>query len=335
MKFSRTLDLLLAGVLAVNSLPSVTLGQTNQASNSAGGPNPNTLVCKPYSPVFNPDKEDWKTIRQAQALSMEDGQRAYLLAQRGESFDLNCHRGQLQLRIEYKCGKNGGSGELRGLLYVDDSSLVRSVGLDRVVFDPLSIEETNLSKKTYEIDINESRRIVSYANTNERPVKSSFLGDKAEEVVAKGIQAIVRAAGEKVNLSDIEDAKKLLGEIVNYELDVQRQRAIQLGNHITGGNHVYLNEITWSSYSLLDKIFNIHLFDTNLFAKANDNRIPRKVVLWEVTIPLGEESIKGIILSVDVVGYRQRWLTGHRDTYKVVFSIPLDVQKELASRGIR
>ncbi len=335
MKFSRTLDLLLAGVIAVNALPLVALGQTNQSSSSADSPNPSTLVCKPYSPVFNPDSEDWKTIRQAQALSMEDGQRAYLLAQRGESFDLNCHRGYLQFRADYTCGKNGGSGELSLLLYIDDQSIIRSVGFDKANFFPLSNKETNLSKKLYEVDANETYRIVSSANTQERLVKSSYLGDKVEDVVEKGIQAIVKAAGEKVNLSDITDARKLLAEMVNQGRDVQRQRIIQTGNHLTGGKPVYLNEVIWRSYGIIDELFDVHLLDANLFAKANTGRIPRKVVVLRAVIPIGEEAITGLIIGVNIVGYRQSWLSGIRDEYQLLLNIPLNVQEELARRGIK
>ncbi len=343
---SSLVDLILASSIIANSIPGIALGQNTlgQESGTTIPTSPGNQLnsasiqaqnqaCIPYSPTFVPCRDDWRTIRKGQ--SQEEGAQVFPLFGATHYFTLGCYQGSIRLRADYKCGERGGSGELRILGYLDDQSIIRSVGIYSMHFYPLSIKQTNISKKTYEIDINEVQGITSYATTDERFVPSSFLGNKVEQVVEKGLQAILKTVGVKVNISDLNDAEKLLAELVDYGRDIKRQTIIQQGNWLTGGNHVHLNDFEWYCYGLLGKIFRVNVFDVNLYSKANSGLIPRKVVLFETKITMGEESIKALILDIEIAGYTQNWLAGNRDVCNIMISVPMDVEAELQRRGLK
>jgi hypothetical protein len=321
MKTPSTLEtLLLAGGIVIGSIPGLILGQTNQSSQEQQNQKARKIelqnqACIPYAPSFCPDREDWNTIWTAER-SHEP--RVVPINGNGvhEIFRLGCYTGTINIKADYFSGKNGGSGGVRAFIYLDDQSIMRAISLKSVKAYPISIDETNLSTKTYEVDVNEKLRIVASANTEEMRAPSFSLGSKIEDVVEKGVQIILKAAGAKLTLSDIDAAKKLFEYAFDYQRTVDEQRVTQRGNHLAGGFHVYTNPIT--------KTF-LGFPDLNPNTKIDDGLIQKKVPVYVIEINQGEEAIVALILDIELVGYRQAWRLGVRDSYRTITGFRLPV----------
>ena len=219
---------------------------------------------------------------------------------------------KLNIRFEYLCGPRGGSGKLRALFYLEREDWFNIKGLDNVRVWFFSKEETNVSKKVYEVNRNNCLNTVTY-------MPAEYVmheGDRmVEESKGVGWAMLKKIRINKKTITDIFSTKQALDDVQDYAL---KQRIVEMGNLVIG-DHVWLTEINYHGYGG---------FDDNLF---RDQKVTRAPKLVEMEIWTGEEAVMGFGLVAKTRWYEQYNLgpiTGNRrKTSDATCFAPLNVKK--------
>ncbi|MGB9707899.1 MAG: hypothetical protein ACPLXC_01035 [Candidatus Pacearchaeota archaeon] len=214
---------------------------------------------------------------------------------------------ELNVRMEYICGPRGGSGKLRALAYLGEDDWKNSKGLDQVIFWFFSIDETEISKKVYEVNLDKVKNEAIYSSAAEVMHEVDYI---IEELKGKGY-AMLKVL--KIDKKDVEEFLRLKG-IVDRISEYQLRRTItEMGNTIAG-DHVWPNEVEYHGYGV---------FDIDIFMDKKVRRAPKLV---EFEISRGESSIVGWALKAISRDYKVHARGNDRINSKAVYCAPLDMR---------
>ncbi len=229
------------------------------------------------------------------------------------SYDLPFGNGRLNVRMEYICGPRGGSGKLRVVTYLPKNDWCNTKGLDKVKFWFYSTEETNLSKKIYEVNLNKY-----YDLATNLPIQEiTNIGEEIIQKLKGKAYALLKIF--KINKEDINQLLDLKELVDIISEDRMKQYVAQMGNLIAK-DHVWLNRVTYDGYG------GSTFFDLNLFSDGKVLRAPKLVdiEIWE-----GEGSFVGLGLSATYRKYVKSpdFKRGYeKETGKAALFAPLDMK---------
>lgn len=221
------------------------------------------------------------------------------------------------IRFEYIYGRSG-SGKLRALVWLDEREWYSDKGLDEVSLWLYSTEETNISKKVYEVNINKADKLVNYWPAEE----AKFIVDYIIETF-KGKGYFLLKKAFKIEKKDINDFLSVKGIVKLMSEEALKQKIYMMGTLIAE-DHVWSNEIAYKGYGRFDS----DLFSKGPIVRGEVYRAPKAV---DIEIFEGEASIVGWALLVKSRNYIK-----HKDfrDYKRVHSFggffaPLNMKKYL------
>jgi hypothetical protein len=240
--------------------------------------------------------------------------------------------GKLRVAIQYNPGVHGNSGNLEVLTWLDNENMTGSSGLDEIVIMPFSTNQTAISNKTFELNINELRNIINYIPIEERFIESDLCYDYIEKI-PNTIASLL-----KIPKKDVDQLRLLLESVKSIVDNEEKQREVQAGN-IYAEDKVYCNTIIYQGYG--NSPLNGILPDLGLNEKANKGKVSRAIKAMRLRIERGEESTKAFFIKVrkrdystfDVFGLRD--FGAKRDWYYASIVMTFNVEELIKKYDLR
>lgn len=215
----------------------------------------------------------------------------------------------LNVRAEYICGPRGGSGKLRVLIYLDKEDWTSSKGLDVVDLWLFSTEETELSKKIYEVNLNKLTNKATYVPVSEVLHEVDYI---VEEFKEKGYALLKVFKIKKTDINTFLKTKGVIDRISDYQL---KETVIEMGN-IVAGDHVWPNELKYHGYG--------KILDLDLFLEGKVKRAPKCL---DIEISRGENSIVGWALKAVSRDYKVEKYGTRRVKSEAFYFGPLNMKE--------
>ena len=249
-------------------------------------------------------------------------QRGLLLAEHRFPFEMK-DKGKINIRFECIQGKKGYGKGLRTLIYLDEESwksIRRGIYSAWLVF--FSSEETKISSKIYELNIDQTYGYVNYEPIKQRTIEGDYFEDKFKGSV---FTVLKKAKIKKKDINKVFFVKDIVKDIQKFNLD---KKFTDIGNMIIG-DRVWKNEFYYNGYGFIDD----RLFEGKL-------RAPKVI---DLEIMRGENSIKGYAAVVEVIDFKnikeplfKKQILGTKRTKgKGAIAAPLPVEKLMKKYGIK
>jgi hypothetical protein len=153
-------------------------------------------------------------------------------------FDLDNEDCAIRVQTEHKNGK------LRFIIYFpNEKEWYNSRSFMDLHLYWFSENETKLSLKTYEINLNQHNGFVSYWDIRERRLEGEEIIDKIEKSMYTVTKKLFKI--KKKDMKEIVWMTDYLKDMINYE---RKQELTQIGNLITG-NHVYIRDLYYNAFA--------------------------------------------------------------------------------------
>lgn len=249
------------------------------------------LVAQANSPEYEAQLEFYRDIAEKMSNAIHKGETGYekkhsadkrkyhTLCEHRLPFKRDGDQSQFNVRFQYVCGPKGGAGTIRGLFYLEPYDWYSVKAIDNLKLWLFSTEETRVSAKIYELNVNHAHKTTVHESITER----MLLGDYIVEQV--GTEPVFTLLSKlKIKKSDIKKFLKAAG-IIGEVLDYWEEEEIKSIATKIAGDHVWLTE------------FNIRGFgkaDENVFLYPNTVRAPK---LFEIEIIEGAKYTVGFALK--------------------------------------
>ncbi|MFA5084323.1 MAG: hypothetical protein WC475_03000 [Candidatus Paceibacterota bacterium] len=189
--------------------------------------------------------------------------------------------------FKYIHGPRGGSGETEITVWLSEEALYCKTGIEQMVLHLFSKEETALSTKIYDINLNQHLKLATYASVDYRIKGTDIIADPSDEIIKKALKEVGLSAATINKLFLLEDAYNAIGK------SDRTARALSAGNEFAKGFHVYNNTITYNGY----------------FKEATGSE-PFTPKLVQVRVKKGEQSAFAFELHISVIDYDEIYFGG-------------------------
>lgn len=209
----------------------------------------------------------------------------YLLCNHLIPFKGEGDKSQFNVKFQYVCGPRGGAGTIRALFYLEPYDWYSNKAIDNLTLWLFSTEETKVSAKIYEINVNHAHKTTVHESISERMLLGDYL---VENIANEPIFTLLNKI--KVKKTEIKKFLKAIGVIGDVLTYWEEEEIKNIATKIAG-DHVWLTKFGIRGFGK---------FDENVTLYPNTIRAPK---LFEIEILEGAKHTVGFALKAESRDY--------------------------------